>query len=63
MQNSTHARDLNQLKLGLEVLKSKISLAQEFLRQVQEEAYNLQEAILDEEDLAMDAIQIYVNNL
>jgi hypothetical protein len=63
MENHTHTRDFDQLKLNLAVLKNKISLAQEFLNQVQEEAHNLQEAIFDEEDRAMEKIQLYVNQL
>lgn len=63
MKNHIHTRDFDQLKLNLSVLKNKISLAQEFLNQVQEEAHNLQEAIFDEEDRAVEKIQLYVNQL
>lgn len=63
MKNSTSSHDLTQIKLNLAVLKNKISIAQDFLNQVQEEAYRLQEAIFDEEDNETDKIQIYVNQL
>lgn len=63
MKYSDEAQQLNQLKLKLHVLKKKISLAQSFLKQVQEEVYLIQEAIFDEEDRAMENIHIYVNQL
>jgi hypothetical protein len=63
MEHSKHVHDLNLLKFKLSVLKNKISLAQSFLKQVNEEVYFLQEAIFDEEDRAMDNIKIYSNQL
>ena len=63
MNNSAHTHDLDQLKLNLMVLKNKISLTQDFLKQVSIEADRLQEFIFDEEDRELDKIQIYFNKI
>jgi hypothetical protein len=63
MHDITDRRDLAQLKLSLSILKNKISLSQEFLKQAQDEAYRLQEALFDFDDSHMDKIQLFVNNL
>lgn len=63
MQKHISNQDLSQVKLRLACLKSKISLAQEFLKQVQDEVYLLQESVLDDEDIALDKLQIYINQL
>jgi len=63
MEDNISVSDLDQLKLKLTILKGKISLAQDFLKQVQDEVYSIHEIILDHEDLQFEKIQLYINQL
>jgi hypothetical protein len=56
MNHFIRARDLDQLKINLLILKNKISLAQDFLKQVSDEADHLQEVIFDQEEREFDQL-------
>lgn len=63
MKDYIYSNDLSQVKLSLSILKTKISLLQNFLTQAQDEIYKIQEIIFDEEDRAIEKIKIYINHL